>query len=128
MKLDPNCVRDFLIACEELDVLTEDLQYEIAHLEYFTIKMPKYSKREIAYTALLLKEADYFLGSILEADGGVFDLRILRLTYKGHELLDSIRPDSVWKVISKSLSEISSASLPVLQQLGTKLLAKSFGI
>lgn len=122
MKLDSSCVRDVLILCEDTPFLSEDLIWESVTLKYFVKHLPQYSKSQIAYTLIQLNDAEYINATIFEYDDGVSDIVVNRLTYAGHELIDTIRPEKVWQKISKSISEISNISLPILQEIGSHFL------
>ncbi|MNV92171.1 hypothetical protein D3C71_1867370 [compost metagenome] len=55
-------------------------------------------KHEISYHVRLLMEIGLIEGKIqsLIGGGGPSDFAIIRLTWSGHEFLDSIRNDTVW--------------------------------
>ena len=58
-----------------------------------------FPKQEVAYNMRLLDEAGYIKANIRESsegDGLIAHALARRLTNKGHELLDTIRSDSVW--------------------------------
>lgn len=58
-----------------------------------------YSEQEVAYNMRLLSEAGYIKANILEShsgDGHISAALARRLTNAGHELLDTIRAESVW--------------------------------
>lgn len=61
--------------------------------------VPGYSEQEVAYNMRLLSEAGYIKANILESssgDGHIATALARRLTNPGHELLDTIRAESVW--------------------------------
>lgn len=118
MKLNPNCVRALLLYCEDSLKLDEQLTWQPLHLPDFCTSLSQYSREEIAYTLYLLDEADYIETHIVEADSGIMDIYVFRLTYLGHEFIESIRSNTVWKKIQSALTTIGSASLPVIQKLG----------
>lgn len=122
MKLDPNCVRDILILCEDTPFLSEDMTWEPVSLSYFTEHLPQYPCNQIAYTLYQLDDADYINASVLDGDNQLIDICVHGLTYSGHELIDSIRPAKVWNKIDKTISELSSISLPILQDIGSRFL------
>ncbi len=122
MKLNPNCIRALLLYCEDSLTLDEHLAWQPLHLLDFCASLPKYSRQEIAYTLYLLDEADYIETHIVEADCGIIDIYVFRLTYLGHEFIDSIRSNTVWEKVQSALNVISSASLPVIQELGSHFI------
>lgn len=125
MKLDLKCVRDILMLCEDFDFLSYDLEWVPLSLHYFLQKLPCYKKNQIAYTLIQLDEAGYINAQSVCYDDGIGDIFVERLTYAGHELIDTIRPKSVWDKMSKTISELSEISLPVLQELASHFLIES---
>lgn len=122
MKLNPSCIRSLLIHCEDSLTLDEHLTWQPLHLPDFCSSFPIYSRQEIAYTLYLLDEAGYIETHVIEADNGIMDIYVFRLTYLGHEFIDSIRSNTVWKKIQSALNVVSSASLPVIQELGSHFI------
>ena len=61
---------------------------------------------EIAYHVKLLEESGLVKASMTEyLGGGSIHFDIERLTWSGHEFLDAVRDDNVWKKIKKMASE-----------------------
>ena len=125
MKLDLNCVRDILFLCEKSLGLNDDLSWKCLRLSDFDKQITKYSKETIAYTLVLLHEADYINCNVIESDDRLINIYVNRLTYVGHEFIETIRPDSVWEKIISSITAIGSASLPVIQSLGSGFLLEA---
>lgn len=122
MKLNHNCVRDILIICEDHPTFNEYLAYNHLYLNNFCDKLPSYSNQEIVYTLILLEEAGLIIAKPFRFDGGISDICVTRLTYAGHEFIDTIRSDNVWEKVNKTISSVSSISLPILQQIGSQIL------
>lgn len=125
MKLDTNCVRDILFLCENSLGLDENLSWKYLQLSDFCSHLTKYSKEIIAYTLILLDEAGYIESAVSDSDDCIDDIYVSRLTYAGHEFIETIRPDSVWKKVSSVVATIGSASLPIVQNLGSKFLLEA---
>ena len=119
MELKHNCVRDILLFSEKNLELGDNLSWIPLSLEKYCEALSKYSYKDIAYTLYLLEEAGFIEAHISKFDGGIFNIYVYRLTYKGHEFIDTIKSNPVWKKLQESLSVIGSASLPVIQDLGT---------
>ncbi|MCC4455320.1 DUF2513 domain-containing protein, partial [Limosilactobacillus reuteri] len=51
-----------------------------------------------------------------------FSLIVFDITWKGHELLDSIRDDEVWKQTKKATSTLKSVSIGVLKNVASAVL------
>ena len=109
----------FYFFCENALSFGENLSWKPLLLSDFCLALPKYLREDIAYTLYLLSEADYIETHIVEIDGGICEINVYRLTYTGHEFVDTIKSDTIWKKIQKALSSVSSASLPVIQSLGS---------
>lgn len=124
MELNIDCVRDILMVCEDTPFLSEDLEWEPFVLNYFVDKLPKYPKVQIAYTICLLGDAGYLLISKQSADNRLNNLLVSRLTYNGHELLGSIKPEKVWNKVLKAIDGISDVSLPILQAIASEICLK----
>lgn len=124
MTLKHDCIRDILIFCEKELTLDSNLAWEPIHFDTFCNSLAHHSREDIAYTLYLLDEAGYIDSSIVEADGGILHIIVYRLTYSGHEFLDTIKSDNVWHKIKNAIASVGSVSLPVIQTLGTEYLTK----
>ena len=122
MKINLDCIREVLLKCESECSLNEQLEWNDLNLSDFDDL--DYSKQELAYTIVLLEEADYIEAAINYCDNAIGYISVCRLTYRGHEFLDSIRPESIWKKIKKRVTGIGNVSLPVIQSLGSELITE----
>lgn len=101
MKRDWDTVREILMRLE-----TKGPQEHSLRLSSF----PEGRREEISYHVELLEEAGLMYGHMSKQLGtGPHDFAAVRLTWRGHELLDAIKNDTVWKktkesFISKGLS------------------------
>ena len=95
MKLDTCCIRDTLLVLENWLVLNDDLAF--IPLDLCEIcksgSMQKYSKSDIAYTLVLLEEAGFIEAEIDYTLEGIHEIDVIRLTFQGHQFLDTIRPE-----------------------------------
>lgn len=67
--------------------------------------LPPYPEQEVAYNMRLLVDAGYVKGNILDSSdgGGLIASALVRsLTNNGHELLDTIRSDTVWNKVQET--------------------------
>lgn len=67
-------------------------------------KLTPFDEQEVAYNMRLLSEAGFIDANILESragDGRILTALARRLTNTGHELLDTIRSDTVWGKIQE---------------------------
>ena len=107
MKLDKDLVREILLAVEAHDE-PEGL---------LALKIDDHSAEEVSYHVRLLDEA-----GLLAAlnTGGIdrFRWQPQRLTYKGHEFLDTVRDGEVWRRTKVGAEKAGVASIGFLLELG----------
>ncbi len=121
MKLTPDCLRDTLLVLEEWLILNEELEFRFLDLEELckTSALLRYSKQEIAYTLVLLEEAGFIKALINHASDCVDDLSVMRLTFQGHQFLDSIRPLPLWKKILSVSEKTGLTSVTALAEISS---------
>lgn len=117
MKLNPDCVRDILLAVEEHSELGKYVDFEYAS-DY--TQTEKYSDQEVGYhinqcsmSGLLVDVRWDLLGNCSIKD----------ISPSGHEFLANIRADNNWNKVKKTASEIGSNSLSVLTQIATSVIS-----
>lgn len=94
MKRNWDIVREILTRLEALSSTNEFLQLD---------SFPDERASEISYHIELLLDAGLIDGQMLKALGpGPHDFFAQRLTWGGHEFLDSIRSDTVWEKTKKT--------------------------
>lgn len=127
MKLDLNCIRDTLITLENWLVLNDDLEFIYLDLDeiHKSSNMLKYSRAEIAYTLVILKEAGFIEAIIDYASNGIDELDVIRLTYKGHQFLDTIRPQSVWDKIYSVAEKANLKSIHAIMEIADIILPET---
>jgi hypothetical protein len=81
------------------------------------------SPEKFAYHCVLLHEAGFVEGSMKMAGHG--DVAISRLTYNGHEFLDTLRNPEIWRKTKEGASKIGGAGIELLLSMG-KAYAKQF--
>ena len=67
--------------------------------------LPPFAEQEVAYNMRLLSEAGYITANILESsdgDGHIETALARSLTNTGHDLLDTIRSDTVWGKVQET--------------------------
>jgi hypothetical protein len=83
-------------------------------------------EQEVAYNMRLLSEAGYIEARILSSssgDGKINAALALRLTNAGHDLLDTIRNESVWnKVKEKFTSNGLDMTFDLVVSVGKKII------
>ena len=126
MKLNHDCVRDVMIFVEE------NVPYG-HYADFSSVEIKDYSHEDIIYAADKLLEANLLDGSKHKYIGSnTPDIRITSITWAGHQFLDNIRDDGVWKNTKKVISNFSSVSLSLVgsiaSQVITSLVQKQLGL
>ncbi len=117
MKLNHECVRDVLICIEE------NLHYG-CYIDFSTVELKNYSSEDLLYTAAKLLEAGFLNGEHISYIGSsIPDIRITSITWEGHQFLDNIRDDNVWKNTKNVLSKLSSASLSMVGNIASQIIS-----
>jgi len=111
--------------------LIRALLFEVEKLPYdgafHDISVQGYSENEITYHVLLAYEAGLIDATDLTNTDGVC-WKPKRLTYEGHEFLDSARSDTVWsKAKERLLSTSGTITLEALKVLLPQMLIKLAG-
>lgn len=113
MVLNPDCVRDVLLAIESAK-LDEYISPGTLHRS-----LPQYSEGEIEYTCLVLSDGDFIQVVLLQIPGreipGVKS--ITRLTFKGHEFIAKIRDPERWPKLRKAMAGVRDYSLSALNAI-----------
>lgn len=128
MKLDPDCVRDLMLFCEEHTYIkTEEIgrytaaRYHVLYVNSMRHIPPlnKYDTGALIYHIIQLSESGY-LATDFRFDP-VENFRhnalpaIYYVTPKGHEFIASIVGKAQWDNISKILRSLGSVSLTVIE-------------
>lgn len=121
MKLNPDCVRDVLLAVESAD-LDEYISPKTLH-----DSLPQYSEREIEYTCLILDEGGPIIATTMQLPGQEIAAvkSIVRLTYQGHELTAKIRDPERWPKLKKGLSAVRDYSISALSAVAEGAVSAS---
>lgn len=116
MKLNHDCVRDLLLYIEE------NLSYGY-YIDPATVEIKKYSHDEILYSADKLLEANYLDGIKKTYIGSQYPtIHINSITWSGHQFLDNIRDDGIWKSTKNVVSKFSSVSLSMLCSIASQII------
>lgn len=122
MKLSHDCIRDLMLYLEQ------NLDYN-DELEINNLQLKDYSTVELMYTTKKLFEADFLIcDNSIEIDDEYPIMLVNSITYKGHQFLDSIRDDKIWQNTKKTISKLTSASLPIIQEVASSLIKSSLGL
>ncbi|MDX9674782.1 DUF2513 domain-containing protein [Pseudomonas zeae] len=108
MKLDKDLVREILLAIEASDKTPDS---------WINLAIESHCKDEASYHVMLLHEAGLIVAQDL-CSMSDFDWRPKRLTFRGHEFLDTIRDREVWRLTKAGAEKAGGVSLAVMLEIG----------
>lgn len=92
-------------------------------MDFSVAEIRDYAREDILYTADKLLEAGYLDGSRKNYIGSSSpDIRITSITWSGHQFLDNIRDEGVWKNTKAVLSKFSSVSLSFVSSIASQVI------
>ena len=115
MKLNIDCVRDVMIYLENNLELVDYVSGEEIELEY--------SKDDILYSCSKLIEAGYIDGRSVSDLSGNLNIDITGITWNGHQFLDNVRSNKIWKKTKETTLKIGSASISFLSNISAQIIA-----
>lgn len=129
MKLNHDCIRDVMIYIEENCIYEDDdrgnrsihsrVFYEIIHDEKLS---SRYTEDEIRYVVAQLYFEDMVIATMTPETLNFRQFDVDSLSFKGHEFLDNIKDDTIWKKTKKFVGErLNSASLAIIGNVAGKL-------
>ncbi len=122
MKLNPDCIRDILITIENYPVPMDLIPQEFYKL------LPQYSSTEINYCSKRLYEAGYINLVFISVPSTFIkssnkEIQYFGdLTYLGHEFLEYVKTDTIWRKIKSKASSLGCFALPILQQIASQII------
>jgi hypothetical protein len=116
MKLNPDLVRELLLWGEN------NLPSESGNLEFPIIA--GFDEQEIAYHCLMSDEAGFFESINISTNDDLFQrMHPRRLTYSGHQYLETIRDEKVWAKAKEGARKIGSFSMETLGMVAKAVIA-----
>lgn len=113
MKLNHDCVRDLMLFAEETLNMSNFIRCS-------GLQFNKYTNDELIYTASKLIEAGYIEGKFNKYSER--DAIITSITWSGHEFLDTIRDEGVWKTTKEKLNKFSSVPIKIISTVASQIL------
>ena len=121
MKLNLNCIRDTMLTIEALHrvFLNNEGKIEKGSLSLSELygALPQHSKEDIFYSVYNLDQAGYLSVSIQWLGTCVNNCVINHMTYEGHEFLEKIRPDTIWRETKSILSKFGNFGLQTVSKI-----------
>lgn len=108
MRLNKELVREILLEVEASDTSPRS---------WINLSSEGHGEEVIAYHVMLLDEAGLLVAQDLSSMSR-FDWRPKRLTISGHEYLDTIRDNEVWRLTKAGAEKTGGASLAIMLELG----------
>lgn len=124
MKLNHDVVRALLLTienCEDVNGLESDQTMKFAQDN-------DQSLAEISYIVTRLQEGGLITGETRWGNNVPMLTWAGNLTYLGHNYLDNIRDDGVWKKVKSSIAKVGSASLPIAAGLAEAEIKRRLGL
>jgi len=88
-----------------------------------------YSKEQLNYHKALLIEAGLVEGKVGYGDDAISTVKIIRLTWQGHEFLSAARNNSVWRQAKEMVSKANlTLTIPILTELLTTIAKQQLGL
>ena len=118
MKRDMDLIRKMLLAIEE-----------DPHGFAPKIEIQGYTREQIGYHAVLLGEAG--LAKIIDMtleESKTPEAIVERLTWAGHEFLDSARENRIWNQAKDKIAKIGGASIQIWLMILTEFIKKELGL
>ena len=127
MKLNQDCLRDLMLELEDKLFINTHIYTD----EFRTLKIfDKYSDEDVYYSLKQLIKMGLIDGATKNQAATVqpYYIDVYDIEPKGHEFLNNVRDDNVWKETKKRISKFASVSIPVLQQVSTAVIQKMAGL
>lgn len=129
MKLNHDCIRDVMIYIEGNCIYEDDdhgnrsihsrVFYEITHDEKLS---SRYTEDEIRYVVAQLYFEDMVIATMTPETLNFRRFNVDSLSFKGHEFLDNIKDDTIWKKAKKFVGErLTSTSFSIIANVASKL-------
>lgn len=113
MKLNIDCVRDVLLEIESLPLSEPINSHDLA------IRLKDYNYDDVIYSIKKLND-EKFIEALNTSTLTDCSFIIKELSWDGHQLLDTIRPQKVWDSTKEKIKSLGSTSLKVMLDVATK--------
>lgn len=126
MKMEVDLVRQLLLHIEKhADRPISDLD---------NIEIDDWTKEQIDYHVVLLAEAGFIEATVNSVPDNedpslahvIYSVR--RLTYKGHEFLETVRDPAIWRKVKEKAKAAGAVTLPVIAQVGAAFIKSQIGL
>ena len=118
MKLNPDCVRDILLAIEDTVDYYQLFEYTMDEDNH--VKIAGYTHGEIVYHIHQCRLAGLLYECSISGNGAY--ITVEDLTPAGHDFLSNTRKNAVWEKIKEVSEEIGSDSLKSLAAIAGQMI------
>ncbi|MEM1354360.1 MAG: DUF2513 domain-containing protein [Planctomycetota bacterium] len=116
MRRDPALIRQILLACEE-----HEHGYAPRNLD-----IEGYTEEQIGYHVYLLGDAGYMkVIDITHIGSNSPEAKPGSITHNGHEFLDAIRDEEVWKTTKGIIAKTGGWTLGVIASVATEIITRN---
>ncbi|MCK8626269.1 DUF2513 domain-containing protein [Apilactobacillus kunkeei] len=121
MKLNHDCTRECLLFLEQELELNQSID------PVDVINSLNYTEDITSYALQKLREANYIVGGVnisydFYGNGSIENTPIKDITWEGHEYLNTVRDNRVWKKTKDITSSLKSVSLSMMKTVATQVL------
>lgn len=121
MKLNHDCTRECLLFLEQELELNQSID------PTDVINSLNYTEDITSYALQKLREVNYIVGGVnitydFYGNGIIEHTPIKDITWEGHEYLDTVRDNRVWKKTKDITSSLKSVSLSMMKTVATQVL------
>ena len=119
MRLNPDCIRDILMECEEQCTPYKNATFKPQN--QFVRGENEYSGEETLYHLRQCELNRFFTRTARDLSG---TYRVIDITPKAHEFLENIRSDTVWKKTKETASSAGSLSIEILKTCASAVISE----
>lgn len=106
---------------EENLAFSDDLEPKYVSIQGLSENLP-YTIQEIANMILIMDDAGFIFASKFVSNNKIQELIVNRITYDGYQIIESIRPQTVWKKVKSVGRNVGSFSISVISQIASGVL------
>lgn len=128
MKLDYDCVRSILLELEKKPLFDNDLRITPVSVEEIFTALDRYSDGDILYCIETMKDAGLIKANLRYGGGPFIEGYISGITYKGHELLDSVRDRKIWQRLKQLLSAAGAVTFDIIIDVARDIVKSNIRI
>lgn len=116
MVLNKDCMRAVLLQIENLSI-----EHDTNTIELNT-KLPDFTKNDVVYSCIMLKDAGYIEANVTYAARGVPTVIVRRMTFQGHEFLDTIRDNDIWAKTKTVAQKAGATAVSAFAEIAKALI------